>query len=256
MEDWSVPGPSRRAWYIFNRDCIRAGLSRQVGSLECTTNRIRKSMTDKHRRPAYRLCSRSAVQYKERRAECSTWWLELETPEAVKQRETSGCKLGRLVVTGKSKNSSNAHLSSCCVVIPFLVLFSRLTSKLITATMADLMFSLGQTKGKKKTAAKVKQTKDQLKDVKITGTIETEIRKDQHVREIKSKETARNQIKENMNVTVTDTVESGIRKEQHTREIKAKETARNQIKENTNFDMARSLFGGGGEEEYEEEEEE
>ena len=59
-----------------------------------------------------------------------------------------------------------------------------------------------------------------------------------------------------MNVTVTDTVESGIRKEQHTRETKWKETGRNQIKENTNFDMARSLFGGGGGEEYEEESEE
>ena len=56
---------------------------------------------------------------------------------------------------------------------------------------------------------------------------------------------------------VTETVEGDIRKDQHTREIKYKETGRNQIKENTNFDMARSLFGGGGgEEEYEEEEEE
>ena len=45
---------------------------------------------------------------------------------------------------------------------------------------------------------------------------------------------------------MTDTVEGGIRKEQHTREIKHKETARDQIKQNTNFDMARSLFGGGG----------
>ena len=120
------------------------------------------------------------------------------------------------------------------------------------------MFSLGQTKGKKKTEAKVKATKDKLKDVKITDTVEGDIRKDQHNREIKYKETGRNQIKENMNVTVTDTVESGIRKEQHTREIKYKETGRNQIKQNTNFDMARSLFGGGGggggKEEEEEEE--
>ena len=122
------------------------------------------------------------------------------------------------------------------------------------------MFSLGQTKGKKKTEAKVKATKDKLKDVTITDTVETDIRKDQHIREVKSKETARNQIKENMNVTVTDTVESGIRKDQHNREVKYKETGRNQIKENTNFDMARSLFGGGGgggggEEEEEDEEE-
>ncbi|CAB9513255.1 expressed unknown protein [Seminavis robusta] len=122
--------------------------------------------------------------------------------------------------------------------------------------MADLMFSLGQTKGKKKTAKKVKDTKDSLKDVNITDTVETNIRNDQHNREIQSKETARNQIKENMNVTITDTVEGDIRKDQHTREVKSKETARNQIKENTNFDMARSLFGGGGGEEEEEEEEE
>ena len=91
----------------------------------------------------------------------------------------------------------------------------------------------------------------------VTETVEGDIRKDQHTREIKYKETGRNQIKENMNVTVTDTVESGIRKDQHNREIKYKETGRNQIKENTNFDMARSLFGGGGGgEEYEEESEE
>ena len=88
--------------------------------------------------------------------------------------------------------------------------------------------------------------------------MEGDIRKDQHNREIKSKETAREQKKKNMDVTVTDTVEGGIRKEQHTREIKYKETGRNQIKQNTNFDMARSLFGGGGggggKEEEEEEE--
>lgn len=39
--------------------------------------------------------------------------------------------------------------------------------------------------------------------------------------------------------------EMAIRKEQHSREQKWKETGRNQIKSNTNFDMARSLFGGG-----------
>ena len=185
-----------------------------------------------------------------------------------------------------TQNSDNRKVPP----LPFTRVFSFPPNQ-TTLTMADLMFSLGQTKGKKKSAAKVKETKDKLKDIKITGTVETEIRKDQHTREIKSKETARNQIKENMNVTVTDTVESGIRKDQHTREIKAKETkrnqikenmnvtvtdtvesgirkeqhtreiksketARNQIKENTNFDMARSLFGGGGGGDYESEEEE
>ena len=69
-------------------------------------------------------------------------------------------------------------------------------------------------------------------------------------------------------VTQEEDGEMAVRKEQHTREQKWKETGRNQIKKNTNFDMARSLFGGGGgggggatpassreqEEEYEEEE--
>ena len=80
----------------------------------------------------------------------------------------------------------------------------------------------------KETEAKVRQTKQDLKDVNIT-----------------------------------DTIEKDIRKEQHTREQKWKATGRDQIKKNTNFDMARSLFGGGGpapahddgeEEEVEEEE--
>jgi hypothetical protein len=124
--------------------------------------------------------------------------------------------------------------------------------------MADLMFSLGQTKGNKKESDKVRQTKASLKDVKITDTVESGIRKEHHTREIQSKETARNQIKENMNVTVTDTVESGIRKEQFSREQNWKATGRDQIKQNTNFDMAKSLFGGGAakQQEMEEEEEE
>ncbi len=47
-------------------------------------------------------------------------------------------------------------------------------------------------------------------------------------------------------VTQEEDGEMAIRKEQHTRDQKWKETGRNQIKTNTNFDMARSLFGGGG----------
>ena len=69
--------------------------------------------------------------------------------------------------------------------------------------MADLMFSLGQTKGIKKTKAKVKDTRDKLKDVKITETVETNSRKEHHVRDIHSKEVARDQIKKNMDVNIT-----------------------------------------------------
>ena len=46
--------------------------------------------------------------------------------------------------------------------------------------------------------------------------------------------------------------EMAIRKKQHSRDQKWKETGRNQIKKNTNFDMARSLFGGEGPADYEE----
>jgi len=76
--------------------------------------------------------------------------------------------------------------------------------------MADMMFALGQTKKKKVEENKVRQTKQELKDVKII-----------------------------------DTIEKDIRKEQHNREQQWKATGRDQIKKNTNFDMARSLFGGG-----------
>mmetsp|Transcript_7681 Transcript_7681/g.13526 ORF Transcript_7681/g.13526 Transcript_7681/m.13526 type:complete len:161 (+) Transcript_7681:135-617(+) len=50
-------------------------------------------------------------------------------------------------------------------------------------TMAELMFGLGQTKKKKETEAKVKQTKTNLKDVTITETVESNVRSDQWGRE-------------------------------------------------------------------------
>jgi acyl CoA:acetate/3-ketoacid CoA transferase beta subunit len=43
-------------------------------------------------------------------------------------------------------------------------------------------------------------------------------------------------------VVITDTVETDVRKEQHVREKDWKEAGRQQIKDNTNFDMARALF--------------
>lgn len=44
------------------------------------------------------------------------------------------------------------------------------------------------------------------------------------------------------NVLITDTVESDVRKEQHCREKEWTATGRQQKVENTNFDMARALF--------------
>jgi hypothetical protein len=49
--------------------------------------------------------------------------------------------------------------------------------------MAELMFGLGQTKKKKETEQKVRTTKEALKDVVITETVESNVRSDQHGRE-------------------------------------------------------------------------
>ena len=55
----------------------------------------------------------------------------------------------------------------------------------------------------------MKETKDKLKDIKITDTVESGIRKEQFSREKQWTEAGRNQKKANMNVNVTETVESG-----------------------------------------------
>mmetsp|Transcript_32661 Transcript_32661/g.54716 ORF Transcript_32661/g.54716 Transcript_32661/m.54716 type:complete len:255 (+) Transcript_32661:183-947(+) len=144
-------------------------------------------------------------------------------------------------------------------------------------TMAELMFGLGQTKKKKETEAKVKQTKTNLKDVTITETVESNVRSDQWGREKNEKATrtatrqnlkdvnitetvetnaradqfgrekaekaARTETRKNLkDVLITDTVESGVRKEQHNREKEWTQTGRQQKQNNTNFDMAPALF--------------
>jgi len=144
-------------------------------------------------------------------------------------------------------------------------------------TMAELMFGLGQTKKKKQTEAKVRNTKATLKDVTITETVESNVRSDQHDRE-KNEKAVRNatrgqlkdvtitetvetnyraeqfgrdkddknvraETKTNLrDVTITDTVESDVRNEQHARDKDWKETGKQQKAANTNFDMARELL--------------
>jgi len=108
--------------------------------------------------------------------------------------------------------------------------------------MAELMFGLGQTKKKKESEAKVRNTKATLKDVTITETVESNVRADQHGRE-KDEKALRNETRTNLrDVTITDTVESDVRKDQHLRDKEWKETGKQQKKSNTNFDMARALF--------------
>jgi len=143
--------------------------------------------------------------------------------------------------------------------------------------MAELMFGLGQTKKKKQTEAKVRDTKATLRDVNITDTVEGAVRKDQHNRELADKSARKSLIKNNQNVnvtetvetnsrkdqhnrelaekaavndtlshlkdvTITDTVEGEVRKEQHAREQEWKATGKQNKDDNTNFDMARALF--------------
>eukprot|EP00536_Pseudo-nitzschia_multiseries_P013924 jgi/Psemu1/261834/estExt_Genewise1Plus.C_6320003 len=112
--------------------------------------------------------------------------------------------------------------------------------------MAELMFGLGQTKKKKETEAKIKCTKDRLKEVTITETVESNARYDQHDRDQKYKEAKRQTISNLKDVTQEETGEMVIRKQQADREKQWKKTGRDQVKTNSKFDMARSLFGGGG----------
>mmetsp|Transcript_8847 Transcript_8847/g.21619 ORF Transcript_8847/g.21619 Transcript_8847/m.21619 type:complete len:110 (-) Transcript_8847:351-680(-) len=108
--------------------------------------------------------------------------------------------------------------------------------------MAELMFGLGQTKKKKESEAKVRNTKAHLKDVTITETVESNVRADQHFRD-KDEKALRTETKTNLrDVTITDTVESDVRNQQHSRDKEWKETGKQQKKSNTNFDMARALF--------------
>mmetsp|Transcript_6502 Transcript_6502/g.11957 ORF Transcript_6502/g.11957 Transcript_6502/m.11957 type:complete len:115 (+) Transcript_6502:483-827(+) len=85
-------------------------------------------------------------------------------------------------------------------------------------------------------------TRQNLKDVNITETVETNARADQFGRE-KAEKAARTETRKNLkDVLITDTVESGVRKEQHNREKEWTQTGRQQKQNNTNFDMAPALF--------------
>lgn len=104
------------------------------------------------------------------------------------------------------------------------------------------MFGLGQTKKKKESEAKVRNTRATLKDINITETVESNVRSDQHDRE-KNEKATRTATRANLkDVTITDTVESDVRKEQHNRDKEWKETGKQQKKSNTSFDMAREYF--------------
>ena len=140
--------------------------------------------------------------------------------------------------------------------------------------MAELMFGLGQTKKKKETEAKVRNTKANLKDVTITETVESNVRSDQHGREKnekamrthtkvhlrdvnitetvetnsraehhgrnKDEKNIRAETKTNLrDVNITDTVEGDVRNQQHSRDKQWIETGKQQKKSNTSFDMAR-----------------
>ena len=92
--------------------------------------------------------------------------------------------------------------------------------------MADMMFALGQSKKKKKEENKVRQTKKDLKDVNVTETVETNIRKDQFAQEKDFKATATKTKKELMDVNITDTIEKEIRGEQFAQEKQWKKTGK------------------------------
>jgi len=99
--------------------------------------------------------------------------------------------------------------------------------------MADMMFFMKKNKEKEAEKAKERQQKAELKNVLITTTAETEIRKQQFTRDQASKAVSRDTKKnlKDVNMAVA-AFETEIRKEQHQREKEAKEKARKTIKDN------------------------
>ena len=113
-----------------------------------------------------------------------------------------------------------------------------------TTTMAELMFGLGQTKKKKEVASKVKQEKDDRWKYQGNANEDAEAvsRKEHFDRDQGYKATQKDTKTNLKDVTVTETVESEVRKEQHGREKDWKDKGRQQKQENTSFDMAKALF--------------
>lgn len=105
--------------------------------------------------------------------------------------------------------------------------------------MAELMFGLGQTRAKKETEAKVRETKATLKNVTVTETVETNELNALAARDKQWKEAERQTKAQLKDVNVTESVEAQVRKEQFIQEKQWKEAGKQQKEQNTNFDMAR-----------------
>ena len=96
-----------------------------------------------------------------------------------------------------------------------------------TRKMADMMFYMKKNKEKEAIKAKERQEKAALKDVLITDTAESAIRKEQHGRDQQWKETGRHTKSNLKDVNMaTASIETEIRKEQHAREKQWKQTGR------------------------------
>ena len=143
----------------------------------------------------------------------------------------------------------------------------------------DMMFYMKKNKEKDATKAKERQQRDELKNVVITDTAETSIRKEQFTRDQGWKDEQRNtkahlkdvnmavasfegdvrkeqhtrdkdykntqrSTKDNLkDVLITDTCESDIRKEQHKRDQDWKETGRHTKSDLKDVNMAAAMFG-------------
>ena len=108
--------------------------------------------------------------------------------------------------------------------------------------MAELMFGMGQTKKKKETEAKVRETKAELKHVNVTETVETAELKALAARDKAEKAIERETKAHLKDVNVTESVEGQVRKEQANQEKQWKAAGRQQKEQNTNFDMARYVL--------------
>ena len=88
-----------------------------------------------------------------------------------------------------------------------------------------------------------RETKSNLKDVNMaTACFENEIRKEQHEREKQWKQTGRDTKSNLKDVVITESAETNIRKEQHSREQEYKQTGRNTKTDLKDFNMAKAFF--------------
>ena len=108
----------------------------------------------------------------------------------------------------------------------YCIIFPLSNQEQINTVKMDFMFFVNKNKEKEVIKAKEREEKAKLKDVSITETAETNVRKQQWNRELDAKALARDTKANLKDVQISETAETNVRKEQWNRELDAKALAR------------------------------